>query len=65
MQLFGAYGDISSCSVGRHRATGLSRNFGYVNFKDQQDAETAIQDVNGQQVEGRTIQARLKGVMKP
>ena len=43
MQLFGAYGDISSCSVGRHRAAGLSRNFGYVNFKDQQDAVTPKQ----------------------
>jgi hypothetical protein len=60
-QLFGAYGDISSCSVVKDRATGLSRNFGFVNFKSQQDAETAIQNVNGQQVEGRTIQARLKG----
>lgn len=65
MQLFGAYGDISSCSVVKDRATGLSRNFGFVNFKSQQDAETAIQNVNGQQVEGRTIHARLKGVIKP
>jgi hypothetical protein len=65
MQLFSAYGNISMCSVVRDRATGLSRNFGFVSFKDQQDAETAIQNVNGQQVEGRTIQARLKVVMKP
>ena len=58
-QLFDPFVDISSCKI-KAGAIGYSTKIGFVNFKYEQDAETAIQNVNGQQVEGYTIQARHK-----
>jgi RNA recognition motif-containing protein len=58
-QLFDPFVDISSCKI-KPGAIGYSTKIGFVNFRNEQDAETAIQNVNGQQVEGYTIQARHK-----
>jgi len=63
-QLFAPHGDVSSCSVVLDRATGKSRNFGFVNFRSESDGQAAIEAINAlriQDFDGRTIHARLKG----
>jgi RNA recognition motif-containing protein len=53
--LFGQYGEVVSCSMPVDRDTGRKRGFAFVEMKDEQQAEAAIQALNGRQVEGRAL----------
>jgi len=67
-ELFTPYGNVSSCSVVLDRATGASRNFGFVNFSTEEDGLAAIHAINALRIsdfDGRVIQARLKGTNAP
>ena len=62
-ELFGQHGEISSASVILDRETGRSRGFGFVEMPNDSEAETAIEALNGQDFNGRTLkinQAREK-----
>jgi RNA recognition motif-containing protein len=52
---FSQYGDIEDAIVLTDRETGRSRGFGFVTFKNAPDGDRARQEMNGQQLEGRTI----------
>jgi len=52
-QLFEQYGTVASASVITDRETGRSRGFGFVEMDDGGDA--AIDALNGQEWEGRTL----------
>lgn len=54
-EMFGRYGQVSSCNVATDRDTGRSRGFGFVEMQNQADAEAAIKGLNGHEVEGRAI----------
>jgi len=45
--LFGKYGNIMDCKVMIDRNTGLSRQIGFVRFERQDDANAAINEMNG------------------
>lgn len=60
-ELFNSFGDIASCNVIRDKETGMSRNFGFVNYNQPADASAAIQGINGYNIDGKTLQVRLKG----
>lgn len=53
---FERFGEITEAKVITDRETGRSRGFGFVSFVDDQAADTAINEMNGTQLEGRTIQ---------
>ena len=53
--LFSAYGTVESVTVMINKITDLSEGFGFVEMSCQSEAQEAIQNLNGTQVEGRTI----------
>ncbi|KAL6144441.1 hypothetical protein ACLB2K_055134 [Fragaria x ananassa] len=56
--LFACFSVYSSCSDARvmwDQKTGRSRGFGFVSFRNQQDAQSAINDLNGKWLASRQI----------
>lgn len=52
---FERFGEINDVKVITDRETGRSRGFGFVGFNDRQAADTAIQEMDGSDLDGRTI----------
>lgn len=52
---FSQYGEVVSASIVTDRETGRSRGFGFVEMNDQGQANAAIEAMNGQDFEGRTL----------
>ncbi len=52
---FAAFGEVSSVKVLMDRETGRSRGFGFVEMPNQNEAETAVAEVNGKEVGGRPL----------
>ncbi|KAF3916691.1 hypothetical protein ABW20_dc0105797 [Dactylellina cionopaga] len=53
--MFQMFGTIEEAIISKDRDTGKSRGIGFVTFAKEQDATTAVNDMNGQQFDGRTI----------
>ncbi|KAK3422533.1 hypothetical protein EUGRSUZ_G02983, partial [Eucalyptus grandis] len=47
LELFRTFGPVSFVYVAIDQKTGLSRGFGFVNFVNKEDAERAINKLNG------------------
>ena len=54
-QAFSAHGEVSSVKILMDRETGRSRGFGFVEMPNQNEAETAIAQLNGKDVGGRAL----------
>ena len=54
-EAFGAFGEVSSVKILMDRETGRSRGFGFVEMPNQNEAETAIAQLNGKDVGGRAL----------
>lgn len=54
-EIFAKYGSIVSATVLKDRETGRSRGFGFVEYVNDEDADKAIAELNGSDVEGRKI----------
>src|SRR5207253_10319904 len=54
-QMFTAHGTVQSAQVIMDRETGRSKGFGFVEMGSDQEAQAAINALNGQQVEGRSL----------
>jgi RNA recognition motif-containing protein len=54
-ELFEAYGEVVSANVITDRDTGRSRGFGFVEMANEDEADAAIDGLNGQEVDGRTL----------
>lgn len=52
---FSAYGQVSSVKILMDRETGRSRGFGFVEMPNNNEAETAIAQLNGKDVGGRAL----------
>jgi len=52
---FAEHGEVSSARVITDRETGRARGFGFVEMPDAAQAEAAIQALNGQDLQGRTL----------
>ncbi len=53
--LFSAYGTVESVTVMINKITDLPDGFGFVEMSCESEAQEAIQNLNGTQVEGRAI----------
>ncbi len=54
-QAFERFGNIEEAKVISDRETGRSRGFGFVTFADAAPVKTAIEEMNGQSLDGRAI----------
>jgi cold-inducible RNA-binding protein len=54
-QMFAPFGTVESAQVIMDRDTGRSKGFGFVEMGSDQEAQTAIGALNGQQVDGRSL----------
>ena len=54
-QAFSQYGDVKSVNIITDRDTGRSRGFGFVEMRDSQAGQQAINGLNDQQIAGRAV----------
>jgi RNA recognition motif-containing protein len=54
-KMFEQYGAVSSAKIITDRETGRSRGFGFVEMSSSDDAQSAIKNLNGHEMEGRQI----------
>ena len=54
-KLFNGYGNVSSAKVITDKFTNRSKGFGFVEMADDAEAEKAIAELNGSQVDNRSI----------
>ncbi len=52
---FEAYGEVTEAKVITDRETGRSKGFGFVTMQNDADAEAAIQEMNGKELDKRAI----------
>ena len=52
---FGEYGEVASVNVIKDRDTGRSRGFAFVEMRDQQAAQEAIEGLNMREIAGRSV----------
>ena len=53
--LFTQFGEVSSANVITDRETGRSRGYGFVEMPNEEEAQKAIEQLNGTNFEGQTI----------
>lgn len=54
-EAFEAYGEVNSAAIIKDKFTGDSRGFGFVEMPNRSEAESAINEMNGQDFGGRTL----------
>ena len=52
---FAAFGQVASAKIITDMATGRSKGFGFVEMPSNQEAEAAIQALNGKEIKGRAV----------
>jgi len=57
--MFTPFGEIDSCRIIYDKTTGQSMGFGFVKFNTEEGANKAIQHMNGQPVENKTLKVSL------
>ena len=58
-ELFEQYGEVSSVKIIMDRETGRSKGFGFVEMIDTNDANGAMEQLDGAEVLGRNIRVNL------
>ena len=53
--MFAPHGNVQSAQIIMDRDTGRSKGFGFVEMSSDQEAQTAIQALNGKEVDGRAL----------
>ena len=64
-QAFAAHGNVASAKVMMERDTGRSKGFGFVEMGSDAEAQTAINEMNGQQFGGRGLVVNEARPMEP
>lgn len=58
-QHFGKFGQVSSVVIVMDRATSRSKGFGFITFENAAAANQAVQEMNGKEIDGRTIKVSI------
>jgi RNA recognition motif-containing protein len=62
---FSSYGEVVEAKVITDRETGRSRGFGFVTFQDEAAASSAMQGMNGRELDGRALRVDLATEQAP
>ena len=54
-ELFGQAGTVETVNIVEDRDTGRSRGFGFVEMSSKEEATTAIEQLNGKEIDGRSL----------
>ncbi|MFA6023061.1 MAG: RNA-binding protein [Candidatus Pacearchaeota archaeon] len=54
-ELFSSYGELGEVTVITNKYTGKSKGFGFVTVEDDSEADKAISEMNGKEIEGRAL----------
>lgn len=54
-ELFEEFGNVLSARIIQDRDTGRSKGFGFVEMSEEQEGQSAMKELNGFKVNGRTI----------
>lgn len=54
-QAFSEYGDVKTVNIVKDRDTGRSRGFGFVEMRDHQSGQQAIEGLNLKEIDGRSV----------
>jgi len=52
---FEAFGEVESVSIIKDKFSGRSKGFGFVEMPDKANAQSAIKELNGKELKGRTL----------
>lgn len=52
---FAAFGNVLSAKIIMERETNRSKGFGFVEFENKADGDSAIEGLNGKDIGGRTV----------
>lgn len=55
LQIFSAYGQVTTANIVKDKMSGRSRGFGFVEFANDEDAAKAIEALNNSEQLGRNI----------
>ncbi|VVT54333.1 uncharacterized protein SAPINGB_P004023 [Magnusiomyces paraingens] len=64
-ETFSHIGEVVGARVLTEKGTNRSKGFGYVDFKTPAEAQKAVDEMNGQEVDGRTIKVDISKPKKP
>lgn len=64
-EFFSEAGAVESAAIITDRMTGRSRGFGFVEMATEEDAQKAIEMMNGKELEGRTLSVSEARPMEP
>ena len=54
-ELFGTVGTVESSNIIEDRETGRSRGFGFVEMSSKEEGKSAIEQLNGKEIDGREL----------
>ncbi|WP_440998625.1 RNA recognition motif domain-containing protein [Fodinibius sp. SL11] len=55
MDVFEEFGEVTSSKVIKDRETGRSKGFGFVEMENDQEAQAAIDQLDGAEINGRAV----------
>ena len=58
-QNFSKFGTIASAVIVMDRVTNRSKGFGFVTFENETAAQQAVQEMNGKEIDGRTVKVSI------
>ncbi len=58
-ELFGQYGEVETANIITDRDSGRSKGFAFVEMTDSNSAEAAIQELDGQEIDGRNVRVNV------
>lgn len=54
-EIFGEYGEVTSAKIVSDKFTGRSKGFGFVEMSNDNEAKSAIEELNNAEISGRNI----------